>query len=153
MKRVLVVTHSSEGGLNFLQMMEVVNLLGGKGLQIETSKNPMNIQNDQLKEAEGIIMIVPEWNGSFPFSYKELIDSSGYPSRFKGKKVLLIGTSETDFGNVMGITHLQHILEWIGAEVFNKRICIPRLSKKFEDNNIKVDERLEKAVNNFVNNF
>jgi NAD(P)H-dependent FMN reductase len=153
MKRVLIITHSSEGGLNFLQMMEILNLLGGKGLAIQTYKDPMSVQNQDLIDSDAIIMIVPEWNASFPYSFKHLIDTSGHPSKFKGKPILLIGTSETGFGNVMGITHLQHILEWIGANVWNKRICIPFLSTKFSNNNIVIDERLNKNVTKFVNNF
>ncbi len=152
MKKVLIITHSSDGGLNFRQSMEIYNMINHL-YDVEIRKSPMSVNNSDLNDADGIIMIVPEWNGSFPFSFKELIDASGYPSRFSGKKILLIGTSETGFGNLIGITHLQHILEWIGAEVWSKRICVPHLSKKFGDNNIIVDERMNKAVNNFVNNF
>lgn len=153
MRKVLIITHSSEGGLNFLQMMEVLNLLGGKGLEIQTYKDPMSVQNRDIENSDGIIMIVPEWNASFPYSFKHLIDTSGHPSKFKGKSILLIGTSETDFGNVMGITHLQYILDWIGADVWRKKVCIPRLSRKFENNNIDIDERLNETIAKFVNNF
>jgi NAD(P)H-dependent FMN reductase len=152
MKKALIITHSSDGGLNFRQAMEVYNLINQR-VEATVKISPMSVNNEDLKGADGIVMIVPEWNGSFPFSFKELVDSSGYPSRFENKPILLIGTSESPFGNVMGITHLQHILEWIGAEVWSKRICVPNLSKKFGDNNIEVDERMNRAVNNFVNNF
>jgi NAD(P)H-dependent FMN reductase len=152
MKRALIITHSSDGGLNFRQAMEVYNLINQR-VEATVKISPMSVNNDDLNSSDAIIMVVPEWNGSFPFSFKELIDASGYPSRFENKPILLIGTSETPFGNLMGITHLQHILEWIGAEVWSKRICVPNLSKKFGDNNINVDERMNRAVNNFVNNF
>jgi NAD(P)H-dependent FMN reductase len=152
MKKALIITHSSDGGINFRQAMEVFNLINSR-ISSRVFTTPMSVKNEDLFEADLIFMIVPEWNGSFPYSFKELIDSSGYPSRFADKSILLIGTSETPFGNLIGITHLQHILEWIGAEVWSKRVCVPHLSKKFENNNIKVDERMNEAVNKFVNNF
>jgi chromate reductase len=152
MKTILVITHTAEGGLNFRQAMECLNLIGSN-YNTEVRKNPMSVSNEDLKNADFVIMIVPEWNGSFPFSFKELIDASGYPSRFSEKRILLIGTSNTSFGNIMGITHLQHILNWIGANVYHKRICVPHIDKKFEHNNIKVDERLRETLSNFVNNF
>lgn len=152
MKRALIITHSSDGGLNFRQAMEIYNLINNRA-EVKVKIAPMSVNNDDLNGADAIIMIVPEWNISFPFSFKELIDASGYPSRFKDKPILLIGTSNTTFGNVMGITHLQQILEWVGANVWNKKVCIPHIQNKFVDNNIEIDERLNENVNNFVNNF
>ena len=152
MKNLLILTHSSDGGLNFRQAMEILNLVNSRA-NAQVKISPMSVNNEELSNSDAIIMVVPEWNGSFPFSFKELIDSSGYPSRFKGKPIMLIGTSESTFGNLIGITHLQHVLEWIGADVWNKRISVPNLSKKFGNNNIIVDNRLNEAVNKFVNKF
>jgi len=152
MKNLLIITHSSDGGLNFRQAMEILNLVNSQA-NVQVKISPMSVNNNDLTNSDAIIMVIPEWNGSFPFSFKELIDSSGYPSRFKDKPVMLIGTSESTFGNLIGISHLQHVLEWVGADVWHKRICVPKLSDKFFANNIVVDERLNKAVNKFVNKF
>ena len=99
-----------------------------------------------------IIMVVPEWNGSFPYTFKSLIDSSGYPSAFKKKKILLVGTSDTTFGNIMGITHLEHILQWLGSFVDSKRICIPRIKSAIDPVTGFIDEedRLYKAIKKFM---
>jgi NAD(P)H-dependent FMN reductase len=94
-------------------------------------------------------MIVPEWNGSFPYSFKKLIDDSGYPSWLKDKSILLIGTSNTTFGNVMGTSHLKYILEHIGANVYRKIISIPHINDKFVNDDIIIDERLANTVKDF----
>ena len=153
MKRVLIISQTSSEGLNNLQMMEVVNMLGGKGLDIHTIKEADKVDNADLEKADKIIMIVPEWNGSFPWMFKKLIDFSGYPSVLEGKSILLIGTSSSTFGNLMGISQLSSILGWVGARVYSKPVCVPFINRKFAKNDIIVDERLNEEVHNFVNNF
>lgn len=149
MKRILIITHTSDSGLNFRQMMEVVNLLGGKGFEISTIKEADTVEDSDVSRTDKIIMIVPEWNGSFPWTFKKMIDDRGWPSKFSGKEILLIGTSNSTFGNIVGITHLQHILEWCGARVYHKRACIPFIDKKFANDNIIVDDRLNDIVTEF----
>ena len=153
MKKVLIVTQTSSEGLNNLQMMEIVNMLGGKGLEIHTIKEADTVEYYNLANADQIIMIVPEWNGSFPWTFKKLIDYSGYPSVLEGKPILLVGTSSSSFGNLMGISHLSSILGWVGARVYSKPVCVPFINRKFANNDILVDERLNEEVHNFVNNF
>lgn len=153
MKNILIVTQSSEGGLNNLQMMEIINLLGGKGLQISTLKDANLVKKTDVQNADKIIMIVPEWNGSFPWTFKKMIDDSEYPSFFKGKSILLVGTSSSSFGNIMGIQQLSSILGWLESKIYNKPVCVPFIHQKFAKNDIAVDERLNEEVLNFVNNF
>jgi NAD(P)H-dependent FMN reductase len=148
MKKVLIITHSSENGLNYSQMMEVMNILGSEYVT-RLIRNPEDIELPDVYIADKIIMIVPEWNGSFPYSFKKMIDDSGWPSFFSEKEILLIGTSNTSFGNIMGITHLQHILGWMGSKVYHKRVSVPHIDRKFSNNNIVVDERLVEIVREF----
>ena len=74
MKRILIISQTSSEGLNNLQMMEIVNILGGKGLDIATIKQADIVENTDIQRADKIIMIVPEWNGTFPWTFKKMID-------------------------------------------------------------------------------
>ena len=147
--KILIITHSSSHGLNQKQAMECMNFIGSSH-EYQIIGDPEFIDNNPIESPDRIIMIVPEWNASFPYSFKKLIDDSGYPSWLKGIPVMLIGTSNTTFGNIIGISHLKHILEWIGADVFPKLICVPHIDKKFANNNIIIDERLQKNLNEFI---
>jgi len=147
---VLIITHSTFRGLNYKQAMECANLVEWTN-DCRVLERPDQVSKDDIDKAKKIIMIVPEWNGSFPFSFKKLIDDCDYPSILKGKEVLLIGTSNSTFGNIMGITHLQYILEWVGAKVYQKIICVPQIQVKFANDNIIIDERLNEAVLAFCN--
>jgi NAD(P)H-dependent FMN reductase len=147
MKKVLILTQSSIEGMNYKLAKEC------QGILEEIHSEIRNCQDFEraitLLEYSHIIMIVPEWNGSFPFMFKQVIDNSGYPSSFDGKNVLLIGSSSSSFGNIMGITHLQHILEWCGAEVFSKRICIPNI-ESYPFNSEEPNLRLIDGITKFL---
>ena len=147
---ILIITHSSNNGLNERQATECANIIGFTKHHIVRKLDPTEITKSDVKDADKIIMIVPEWNSSFPWSFKKMIDDSGYPSYFKESEILLMGTSNTTFGNIVGINHLDNILEWIGAKVCGK-VCVPQIDKKFANNNIRVDERLNERVLRFIN--
>lgn len=147
---VLLVTHSSNTGLNFRQIMEVENLIRGKDIEISKITELDKPEKIEIGNVDKIIMIVPEWNGSFPWTFKKMIDDSGWPSKFQDKEILLMGTSNSSFGNIMGITHLQHILEWCDARVYHKKICIPNIQNKFSNNNIEIDQRMNSILREFM---
>jgi len=130
--KILILTQSSKDGLNYKLSLGCESFIRHDIFKdsISADITLANATDDipNLKDFTHVIMIVPEWNGSFPYMFKQLIDNSGYPSTLKGTNVLLIGTSNTSFGNILGVTQLDTILEWIGAEVFNKKICIPFIS-------------------------
>jgi NAD(P)H-dependent FMN reductase len=146
MKKILILTQSSVDGMNYSLAKECQNLIEG-GADI---RNCSDFDSLEISNYTHFIMIVPEWNGSFPFLFKKVIDNSGYPSSFDEKNVLLIGTSDTSFGNLIGITHLQHILEWCGAEVFSKRICIPNIRSHSFDRHKESSRRLITTISKFL---
>jgi flavodoxin len=147
MKKILILTQSSTEGMNYKLAKKCQFICQDSVGEESEIKNCLDLDLTTIKDYDSIIMVVPEWNGSFPFMFKQIIDNSGYPSSFNKKNVLLIGTSDSTFGNIMGITHLQHILEWMGVEVFNKRVCIPNLkSYSFEEE----DYRLISTIRKFL---
>ena len=149
-KKILIITQSSLNGLNSRQATECANVIGFTNFSIKVIVDPELVNEDLVKQYDRIIMIVPEWNISFPWTFKKMIDDSGYPSYFENKNILLVGTSNTTFGNIVGINHLALVFEWIGARVID-RICVPHIDKKFANDDIQVDERLNDTVIAFAN--
>ena len=153
--KLLIITQSGPTGLNqqvALACKHISEEVKGASIVEIKIDNASSMAPSAVGQYSHVIMIAPEWNGSFPHTFKSLIDGSGYPSAFKKKKVLLVGTSATDFGNIMGITHLQHILQWVGAFVDSKRICIPRVQEFVDpiDGFRDVEDRLYKAIKKFL---
>lgn len=148
--KILIITHSLPMGINNKQSTECANVIGFTNHEIKFANDPTTVEREDILSADKIVMVVPEWNCSFPWSFKKMIDDSGYPSSFEGKPIFLIGTSTTTFGNIVGINHLTHILDWLGAPVL-ERVCIPKIDEKFANDDIQVDERLNKRLLEFAN--
>jgi NAD(P)H-dependent FMN reductase len=149
---ILIVTQSSEEGINHKLSLFVDSIVNQSEQERPRVKrlNADKVTNRDIEDHPYQIWIVPEWNGSFPHTFKKLIDDSGYPSAFEGVEVLLIGTSDSTFGNLVGITHLQHILQWCGAHVFDKRVCLPFLRESIDSGKIYEDSRLREAIRKYI---
>ena len=121
---ILILTQSSKTGANYKIAEDCKKLIEhfGKSAEIKNFNEEIDIQ-----EYESFIMIVPEWNRSIPFTLKSLIDNSGWPSAFNNKDVYMIGTSGSIGGNMIGISHLTDILDYIGAHVRTPKIYIEHI--------------------------
>lgn len=135
MKNYLLITQSEKKtGKNWKILNDIQKLIEHFTQNANFSKNnfselsPM-IAEKRFNEADIIIMVVPEWNGSIPFTVKRLIDQSGWPSTLKGKKIVLIGTCGSMESDFEGIKHLRYILNYVGAIVKLDSVYFKGLSK------------------------
>ncbi len=91
----------------------------------------------QLRAADGLVFVTPEYNYSVPGMLKNAIDWASRPafeSAFKGKKCLVISTSGGALGGVRAQGHLKYILHGMLAEVFPAReVVVPFANAKVED--------------------
>ncbi len=136
---ILVLSQSGEKGKNKLLADDCIKLFHHIGFNSAHYKNfdDENIQK-YLKEATTILMIVPEWNLSIPYTLKKAIDESGWPSSLENKNIGIIGTSGGHGGNILGASHLSHILSYLKSDVHKQKVYIPYI------NNF---DRLSKAAN------
>lgn len=146
--KILILTQSSVDGMNYQLGKECSTLCGDNLIHLD---NCSSFPASSIRDYDKIIMIIPEWNGSFPFTFKKLIDDSGYPSEFSGISILLIGTSDTTFGNIMGLNHIQYILELCGARVWSKKVSIPHIRSYSFDRHKNPEERLISTIKEFIN--
>jgi chromate reductase len=91
----------------------------------------------QVKAADGVVFVTPEYNYSVPGVLKNAIDWAsrpGYTSVFKGKHCLVITTSGGALGGVRAQGHLKQILSAMLAEPFPwQEIVVPFAPKKLTD--------------------
>jgi len=98
-----------------------------------------NMQDQYLINADKLILIAPEYNGSFPGSLKHFIDIfsvRNYAPTFKGKKVALIGVSSGRAGNLRGMDHLSAILMHVGLIIYPNQLPISSVKDAIEDNKL-----------------
>lgn len=91
----------------------------------------------QVKAADGVVFVTPEYNYSVPGVLKNAIDWAsrpGYNSVFKGKPCLIVTTSAGALGGVRAQGHLKQILSAMLAEPFPwQDIVVPEAVKKVQD--------------------
>jgi len=91
----------------------------------------------QVKAADGLVFVTPEYNYSVPGLLKNAIDWASRPafeSPFVGKRCFVITTSGGALGGVRAQAHLKYILNGMLAVVFPwKEIVVTHANRKVED--------------------
>ncbi len=108
--------------------------------------NKFNKLKKIINESEKIVIITPEYNGSFPGVLKAFIDGLEFPKSLKGKKCALVGVSKGRKGCLLGISHLTDILNHLGTYVLPLKVSINSITKPEIDSVIK-NENNKKAIN------
>lgn len=103
----------------------------------------------QVRAADGLVFVTPEYNYSVPGVLKNAIDWASRPafeSVFKGKKCLVISVSGGALGGVRAQGHLKYILHGMLAEVFTAReVVVPFANAKVEDGRLTDKDILDFA--------
>lgn len=105
-------------------------------------------------DADGLHLVVPEYNGSFPGVLKLWIDMLKFPESFERKPVALIGESAGGWGGLRAVEQLQMVFGYRNAHVFPDRVFIPQVHQKLDASGNFTDaqlrQRIEKQVRGFV---
>tara|TARA_Y100000589_G_scaffold29203_1_gene24291 strand:- start:492 stop:1013 length:522 start_codon:yes stop_codon:yes gene_type:complete len=111
----------------------------------EENKDFIQIAEKFIVEPKKIILVTPEYNGSFPGVMKSFIDGWN-PRKVSGKWVALVGVSSGRQGNARGMDDLTNVLNYLKINVIPVK---PPLSQIFnllnEDGNI-VDDGMNDLI-------
>jgi NAD(P)H-dependent FMN reductase len=113
-----------------------------------------SFQNTVL-ETDGLLTVVPEYNGSFPGVLKYFIDMLRFPESLYEKPAAFVGISAGRWGGVRAVEHLEMVFQYRHAHLFGRRCFIPGVNRaldeagKFTDS--EVADRLRKTVRDFTN--
>lgn len=97
-----------------------------------------------IKDSTKLILVTPEYNGSFPGVIKAFLDGLEFPNGVKDKMVALVGLSAGSQGAVLATSHLADILGYLGATVLPLRARMPFIAKHFKDGEIINDNEYAK---------
>ena len=108
-----------------------------------------------LESADGLIVVSPEYNFSFPGGLKNLIDwvSRFRPYPFKNVPTFLASASPSPLGGNRGLWALRIPLECLGAYVHPEMFSLARTNETFPDRfaDEKLSERLDATIAAFAN--
>lgn len=97
------------------------------------------IVETMIRPAERLVIISPEYNGSYPGLFKVFLDAVA-PKEWRGKRVALVGVASGRAGNLRGMDHLTDVMHYLRAEVFSLKIPISRLDHLLNEKGELTDE-------------
>ncbi|MBX3738923.1 MAG: NAD(P)H-dependent oxidoreductase [Candidatus Didemnitutus sp.] len=100
----------------------------------------------------GLVIVTPEYNGSFPGALKHFIDLLPHPSPLERKPVCFVGLADGHWGALRAVEHLQQICTHRGAHLLPQRVFIPRVGEAFEGDDLKPEflARLDQQAQDFL---
>ncbi|MEO7961348.1 MAG: NAD(P)H-dependent oxidoreductase [Ginsengibacter sp.] len=114
----------------------------------------IKVENEILFPTSKFIIVMPEYNGSFPGVLKAMIDTSDIRRAWWGKKALLTGVSTGRAGNLRGMDHLAACLHYLKMHVHYNKLPISVIDKVIdkkgrlnEDTLAAINEQLTEFIN------
>lgn len=108
---------------------------------------------EMLVPAQKFIIIMPEYNGSYPGILKLMIDNSDVKNAWSNKKVLLTGVSTGRAGNLRGMDHLTGVLLHMKLLVHPNRLPISVVDKLMDEHFRFTDAYTLKAIHTQLDEF
>lgn len=104
-----------------------------------------------LRDADGILLVSPEYHGSFTGVLKNALDY--YWSEFARKPMGVIATGSGKMGGINASTQLQHVILSLGAYALPSKLLIPEIQHAFDDNMQPLREDVVKNTVRFLDEF
>jgi chromate reductase len=105
-------------------------------------------------DASGLVVVTPEYNGSFPGVLKLFIDHLKFPESFEARPVAFVGLSAGIWGAIRSVEQLQAIFGYRNAFVFPKRVFMPgignSINEQGEFTNADLTKRLQEQAAEYV---
>lgn len=114
------------------------------------------MHEDKIVPASKLVVLSPEYNGSFAGALKIFIDALSvyrYAENFKQKPMLLIGVSTGRAGNLRGIDHLADIFTHMGGYVIGGKLPISQAGALVNEAKQVVDTATKTAISKQISHL
>jgi len=109
--------------------------------------------NERVLDADGLVMVIPEYNGSFPGILKLFIDYLPFPMAFSNLPIAFIGEAAGAFGGVRSVEQIQMIANYRNANLFSERVFLQRVGTIFNEEDGITHEMTAKLMDSLIKNF
>lgn len=107
------------------------------------SKSPaVQAAGDAVLQSRGLVVVTPEYNGSFPGALKYFIDLLPFPAAFERRPVVFVGLAAGEWGGLRPVEQLQAIFSYRNAHIYPERVFIPGVYKVLGPDGRIHDERI-----------
>jgi chromate reductase len=93
-------------------------------------------------DASGLVIVTPEYNGSFPGVLKVFIDHLKFPESFESKPVCFVGLAAGTWGALRSVEQLQQIFGYRNAHLFPTRVFMPGIGGLLDASGALTDPEL-----------
>jgi len=108
---------------------------------------------EQILETDGLLTVVPEYNGSFPGVLKYFIDMLSFPESLYEKPAAFVGISSGRWGGLRAVEHLEMVFQYRHAHLFGRRCFIPSVGSVLDENGRLTDPDIVDRLKNSVLDF
>ena len=109
---------------------------------------------DGVLQAEGLVVVTPEYNGSVPGVLKYFIDMLKFPESFEKRPVCFVGLSAGMWGALRPVEQLQMIFGYRNAFLYPERVFLSSVDDLLDDAGHLTDagilKRLKSQAEGFV---
>lgn len=108
---------------------------------------------DRFLKSQGVVFVVPEYNGSYPGILKLFVDMLPYPEGFDRRPCAFLGIAAGQFKSLRAVEHFQQVAGYRNAYIYPRRIFIGDSFKQFVDGKLADDElsdRLKQQAAGFI---
>jgi NAD(P)H-dependent FMN reductase len=142
---------------NYKQVFEEagaeVQLLSLEGVQVSDPAVVKQLEQQYLIPTQKFVLVMPEYNGSFPGILKYLMDSCDIRHCWWYKKAMLVGLADGRAGNLRGLDHMTNVLNYLKVTVLPNKIPISQINRELDENGAFTQELTINVVKHQVREF
>jgi NAD(P)H-dependent FMN reductase len=98
--------------------------------------------SDGILEADGLVVVTPEYNGGLPGVLKYFIDMLKFPESFDRRPVCFVGLGAGTWGALRPVEQLQMIFGYRNAYLYPERVFLPRVGELLDGDGRLRDEEV-----------
>jgi chromate reductase, NAD(P)H dehydrogenase (quinone) len=112
-----------------LRVLDLAHLPPETFLPASYAQKPATFQPfaDAVLQSAGLVVVTPEYNGSFPGALKYFIDMLKFPESFDRRPVCFIGVSAGMWGALRPVEQLEQIFGYRNAYIYPERVFLPQI--------------------------
>lgn len=107
-----------------------------------------------ILDADGILTVVPEYNGSFPGVLKYFVDMLRFPQSLYEKPAAFVGLSAGPWGALRAVEQLEMVFQYRHAHLYGRRCFLSRIGAALDEEgrlgDAELRVRLEETVRGFA---
>lgn len=113
----------------------------------------LKVEEEILIPTEKFVLVMPEYNGSFPGILKLLMDNSDIKRVWWHKKAMLVGLADGRAGNLRGLDHMTNILNYLKVQVLYNKIPLSRINTELDEAGQLRHESTKNTISQQVDEF